>query len=232
MLTKGFPGLISRQLSQVRWVSCQLMWEYITYITPSLIVWDRSHTTHKGQWHGTLMLSLICAWINGWVNNRKAGDLRRNRIHYDAIVMNNVIYIHQKYHLPKQVPQSWNPTIVSWTDVSWFVFTKRNQKRTRLTPWHDDVMNSFHIACSLCGETTHHKGPVMWIFDISFVVHLNKLFNKESSFGNLKHIYAHLTVMHRQNLRHEWILIMMFALGFLSSLLLPTWINFILTVDK
>ena len=29
----------------------------------------------------------ICAWINGWVNNRKSGDLRRHRTHYDVIVM-------------------------------------------------------------------------------------------------------------------------------------------------
>ena len=28
-----------------------------------------------------------CAWINGWVNNREAGDLRRYRAHYDVIVM-------------------------------------------------------------------------------------------------------------------------------------------------
>ena len=39
---------------------------------------------HKGQWRGALMFSLI--WINGWVNNREAGDLRR---HYDVNVMNN-----------------------------------------------------------------------------------------------------------------------------------------------
>ena len=26
-------------------------------------------------------------WINGWVNNREAGDLRRCRAHYDVIVM-------------------------------------------------------------------------------------------------------------------------------------------------
>ena len=32
-------------------------------------------------------VSLICAWINGWVNNREAGDLRRHRAHYDVIVM-------------------------------------------------------------------------------------------------------------------------------------------------
>ena len=33
------------------------------------------------------MFSLICVWINGWVNNREAGDLRRNRGHYGVIVM-------------------------------------------------------------------------------------------------------------------------------------------------
>ena len=33
------------------------------------------------------MFSLICAWIYAWVNNRKAGDLRRHRTHYDVIVM-------------------------------------------------------------------------------------------------------------------------------------------------
>ena len=33
------------------------------------------------------MFSLICVWINGWVNNREAGDLRRYRTHYDVNVM-------------------------------------------------------------------------------------------------------------------------------------------------
>ena len=42
---------------------------------------------HKGQWRGALMSSLICAWINGWLNNREAGDLRRHRAHYDVTVM-------------------------------------------------------------------------------------------------------------------------------------------------
>ena len=43
--------------------------------------------THNGQWRGALMFSLICACINDWVNNREAGDLRRQRAHYDIIVM-------------------------------------------------------------------------------------------------------------------------------------------------
>ena len=37
------------------------------------------NSPRKGQWRGALMLSLICAWINGWVNNREAGYLRRHR---------------------------------------------------------------------------------------------------------------------------------------------------------
>ena len=41
------------------------------------------------QWPVTrsLMFSLICAWTNSWVNNRAAGDLRRNRAHYDVTTM-------------------------------------------------------------------------------------------------------------------------------------------------
>ena len=45
------------------------------------------NSPHKGQWRGALMFSLICAWINGWVNNREAGDLGRHRGHYDVNVM-------------------------------------------------------------------------------------------------------------------------------------------------
>ena len=50
------------------------------------------NSPHKGQWRRALMFTLICARIKGWVNNRKAGDLRRNHVHYDVTVM-----IHQLY---------------------------------------------------------------------------------------------------------------------------------------
>ena len=42
---------------------------------------------HKGLWRGALIFSLKCVWINSWVNNRGAGDLRRHRAHYDVSVM-------------------------------------------------------------------------------------------------------------------------------------------------
>ena len=45
------------------------------------------NSPHKGQWRGALMFSLICVWINDWVNNREAGDLKCYRAHYDVIVV-------------------------------------------------------------------------------------------------------------------------------------------------
>ena len=47
---------------------------------------------HKGQWCGALMFSLICAWINGWVNNREVGVFRRHRAHCDVTVMSNAVH--------------------------------------------------------------------------------------------------------------------------------------------
>ena len=37
------------------------------------------------------MFSLIYVWINGWVNNREAGDLRHHG-HYDVIIMQLAFY--------------------------------------------------------------------------------------------------------------------------------------------
>ena len=45
------------------------------------------NSSHKGQWRGALIFSLICAWTNGWVNNLDAGDLRRRRTNYDVTVI-------------------------------------------------------------------------------------------------------------------------------------------------
>ena len=43
------------------------------------------------------MFSLICVWINGWVNNREAGDLGRHRAHYYVIVMIDSRLTHRMY---------------------------------------------------------------------------------------------------------------------------------------
>ena len=53
------------------------------------------NSPHKGQWRGSLMCSLTCAWIIGWVNNREAGDLRHHRVHYNVTVMGNGGHSHR-----------------------------------------------------------------------------------------------------------------------------------------
>ena len=49
------------------------------------------HAMYKGQWSGALMFSLICTWMNSWVNNREAGDLRRHSTHCNVTVMKFMI---------------------------------------------------------------------------------------------------------------------------------------------
>ena len=45
------------------------------------------NSPHKGQWRGALIYFFVCAWTNEWVNNRDAGDLRRNHAPFRVIVM-------------------------------------------------------------------------------------------------------------------------------------------------
>ena len=66
----------------IKWKHFPRNWPFVRGIHRSPV-----NSPYKGQWPGALMFSLICAWINAWVNNREAGDLRRNRAHYDVSVM-------------------------------------------------------------------------------------------------------------------------------------------------
>ena len=54
---------------------------------------------HKVQWRGAEIFSLICTWINGWVNNRDAGDLRLHRAHHDVTVMGALETLYQWEHM-------------------------------------------------------------------------------------------------------------------------------------
>ena len=66
------------------------------------------NSRHKGQWRGALMFSLICAWINGWVNNHEAGDSRCHRAHYDITVMKGSVTTGTWYHIDGLVKERRN----------------------------------------------------------------------------------------------------------------------------
>ena len=69
-----------------------IKWKRISRYLPFVRGIHRSpvNSPHKCQWRGASMFSLICAWINGWVNNGEAGDLSRHLAHYDVTVMMNI----------------------------------------------------------------------------------------------------------------------------------------------
>ena len=75
-----------------------------------------------------IMFCLICVWINGWVNNREAGDLRRYRAHYDVTVMipeTHVVESGTFCMTARAGYKNWNKTkdiyIYSCTNSSWNV---------------------------------------------------------------------------------------------------------------
>ena len=112
--------------------------------------------THSGQWRGALMFSLICAWINGWVNNSGASDLRRHRAHYDVIVMTDGAAFYQRL-------------------LSIF-----------LEPWWRHQMETFSAVLAICagnspvpGEITAQR-PVTRSFDVLFDLRPNKRLSKQS----------------------------------------------------
>ena len=76
----------------IKWKHFPRYWPFVRGIHRGPV-----NSPHKGQWRGTLMFSLICVWINGLVNNCKAGDLRRYRAHYDVTVMHWQYFMHQAY---------------------------------------------------------------------------------------------------------------------------------------
>ena len=78
----------------IKWKHFPRFWLFVWGIYRSPV-----YSPHKGQWRGALMFSLICAWINGWVNNREAGDLRHHRAHYDVIVKIYVVIQVHSYDL-------------------------------------------------------------------------------------------------------------------------------------
>ena len=71
----SFPeSFISCHDDVIKWKHFPRYWPFVRGIHRSPV-----NSPHKGQWRGALMYSLICAYINAWVNKSEAGDLRRQQ---------------------------------------------------------------------------------------------------------------------------------------------------------
>ena len=104
----------------IKWKHFPRYWPFVRGIHRSPV-----NSPHKGQWRGALMFTLICARINGWVNNREAGDLRRYRTHYDVIVM--WLYHNDTWFCP------WISTTACFSNrMVWVCHRFEARSRTRL----------------------------------------------------------------------------------------------------
>ena len=115
------------------------------------------NSPHKGQWRGALVFSLICVWINGWVNNREAGDLRRYRAHYDVTVMS-----------------------ITFSNIH------RLSNKKHISGVLCACMETFSALLAICAGNSPVPGelptqrPVTRSFDVFFDLRLNKRLSKQS----------------------------------------------------
>ena len=82
MISEGFFDEENSHDDVIKWRHFPRSWPFVRGIHRLSV-----NSPHRGQWRGAFMFSSICAWINGWVNNREADDLRRHRVHRDVTVM-------------------------------------------------------------------------------------------------------------------------------------------------
>ena len=139
----------------IKWKHFPRYWPFVWRIhRPSV------NSPHKDQWRGALMLSLICTWINGWVNNREAGDLRRHRAHSDVTVM---MFAHYQTHYTDVITGTIASQITSLTIVYSIVHSGTDQRKHQ-----SSASLAFVLGIHRWPVESPHKGPVtrkMFPFD-------------------------------------------------------------------
>ena len=82
--SNGFPlnDTYTHHDDVIKWKHYPRYWPFVRGF-----IGHRWITLIKAQRRGALIFFFICAWINAWVNNNEAGDLRCHRAHYDVIIM-------------------------------------------------------------------------------------------------------------------------------------------------
>ena len=88
-----------------------MKWQHFPCYWPFVrgIHWLPVNAPHKSQWCGTFMFSLICTWINGWVNSGETGDLGCHHTHYHFTVMWWAPSVKRKDH--HGVSSGWSSTL-------------------------------------------------------------------------------------------------------------------------
>ena len=128
----------------IKWKHFPRYWPFVWGIHRSPV-----NSPHKGQWHGALVLSFICAWMNSWVNNHEAGDLRRYRAHYDFTICT--------YTQIDYVCMTWH-TIPAYCQFEWLVPASMWQSMI-ISQWQTRIMKFLMCALPLSLWLKTHQTP-------------------------------------------------------------------------
>ena len=148
------PTINKKYLSNMKYKSCNnshddvIIWKHF----PSYWTFVREFNCSRWipQWRAALVVSLICVWMNGWVNNREAGDLRRYRVHYDVTVMAT--------YAPTQVINSVS-SLHSVTLVTQF-------QGTQGVPWQMSYRKVWSFKCMKLVVTAPAHVLILWRFSV------------------------------------------------------------------
>ena len=130
-------------------VTGPLCWEFTTGELPSQKPMTRS-------------FDVFCAWINGWINNRDAGDLRCHYTHYDVTVMYSA-------DVERHICNLFVSVCLLMGE-----------------PWWRHQMETFSALLALCEGNSPvtsefpSQRPVMRSFDVFFDLCLSKQLSKQS----------------------------------------------------
>ena len=158
---------------------------------------------------------LSAPWLNGWVNNREAGDLRHHRAHYDVVAMNKMhtkllirnffsqIYIEKDITIMISKFSDFIE-IVKWDEASgtYVPYWHISQHPKQTTGIHDDVIKWKHFPRYWPSVRRIHRSPVnsphkgqrrgALIFSD---LRLNKRLSNSREAGDLRRHRAHYDVI-------------------------------------
>ena len=124
------------------------------------------------------MFSLVCTWINGCVNIREAGDLRRHRAHFDVTVkklahiygrirnvkpdykINHELHIYINESCPSDI---WDET--KWCHMKWY------------KAWHENMIHGdeFIVRYVIYCDMIPYNVFFEFSDDISYLSFINKI---------------------------------------------------------
>ena len=149
-LAHWHPTTVRKHDDVIKWKYFPRYWPFVRGIPRSPV-----NSPHKGQWRGGLIFSFICAWINGWVNNRRVGDWHCNE------------------HCNEMWKVHWNGAVILTK------FSSLTAPEVVKTWWYHDVETFPH--CWPFARGCPPKGTVISTFEGFLIANLNKLLNNPTS---------------------------------------------------